>query len=281
MRITHFAKNNRVHPFILSPPQRVHFLWAHSRFSLWQRICCFGTHVFSTFTVTRVWPDQRSLGESSPCHLHPPCFQEALSPCRDRNMKQGLSDRSVISLTIWSFGQYWGYKLGLSCFLQRLLITPRKSHFVTSSLCVCVSVGVCVCVCVFVCVSVCVFVYVCVCVVTMLSHSVVSDSLQLHLAHQDPCPWNFLGKNSGVGCHSLLQGNLPTPGMDPGSRMSPALAGGFSTTAPPGKPFFKPIKQMDLTYLIITSGARKILIHCHVGKSRKYNSSMQYQTLKT
>ena len=110
----------------------------------------------------------------------------------------------------------------------------------------------------------------------MLSHSVVSDSLQLHLAHQDPCPWNFLGKNSGVGCHSLLQGNLPTPGMEPGSLMSPALAGGFSTTAPPGNPFFKPIKQMDLTYLIITSGARKILIHCHVEKSRKYNSSMQY-----
>ena len=25
-----------------------------------------------------------------------------------------------------------------------------------------------------------------------------------------PCPWNFLGKNSGVGCHSLPQGIFPT-----------------------------------------------------------------------
>ena len=30
------------------------------------------------------------------------------------------------------------------------------------------------------------------------------------------CPWNFLGKNAGVGSHSLLQGNLPDPGTEPG-----------------------------------------------------------------
>ena len=34
------------------------------------------------------------------------------------------------------------------------------------------------------------------------------------------CPWNSLGKNTGVGCHFLLQGNLPDPGIKPGS---PAL----------------------------------------------------------
>ena len=27
-----------------------------------------------------------------------------------------------------------------------------------------------------------------------------------------PCPWNFPGKNAGVGCHSLLQGIFPTQG---------------------------------------------------------------------
>ena len=32
----------------------------------------------------------------------------------------------------------------------------------------------------------------------------------------------FPGKDSGVGCHFLLQGNLPGPGMEP---RSPALAG--------------------------------------------------------
>ena len=26
------------------------------------------------------------------------------------------------------------------------------------------------------------------------------------------CPWNFPGKNTGVGCHFLLQGIFPTPG---------------------------------------------------------------------
>ena len=29
------------------------------------------------------------------------------------------------------------------------------------------------------------------------------------------CPWNSLGKNTGVGCHSLLQGIFPTHGLSP------------------------------------------------------------------
>ena len=29
-------------------------------------------------------------------------------------------------------------------------------------------------------------------------------------------PWNSLGKNTGVGCHSLLQGIFPNPGIEPG-----------------------------------------------------------------
>ena len=30
------------------------------------------------------------------------------------------------------------------------------------------------------------------------------------------CPWNSLGKNIGVGCHSLLQGIFPEPGSNLG-----------------------------------------------------------------
>ena len=41
------------------------------------------------------------------------------------------------------------------------------------------------------------------------------------------CPWDFPGKNTGVGCHFLLQGNLPNPG-----------ASRFFPTEPPGKPKF-------------------------------------------
>ena len=52
------------------------------------------------------------------------------------------------------------------------------------------------------------------------------------------CPWASQGKNAGVGCHFLLQGNpgiLPNPGIKPASPVSPALTGGFFTTEPPGK----------------------------------------------
>ena len=38
------------------------------------------------------------------------------------------------------------------------------------------------------------------------------------------------GKNTGVGCHFLLQGDLLDPGIEPVSLMSPALAGRFFTT---------------------------------------------------
>ena len=45
----------------------------------------------------------------------------------------------------------------------------------------------------------------------VLSHSVVSDSLQsrrLQLMRL-LCPWDSPGKNTGVGCHTLLQGIFP------------------------------------------------------------------------
>ena len=51
-----------------------------------------------------------------------------------------------------------------------------------------------------------------------VSHSVVSDSLQPHglLPMGLLCPWDFPGKNTGVGCHALLQGIFPTQGLNPG-----------------------------------------------------------------
>ena len=45
-----------------------------------------------------------------------------------------------------------------------------------------------------------------------------------------PCPWDSPGKNTGVGCHALLQGIFPTQGSNPGL-MSPALVGEFFTTS--------------------------------------------------
>ena len=43
-------------------------------------------------------------------------------------------------------------------------------------------------------------------------------------------PWDSLGKNTGVGCHALLQGTFPTQGSNPHLLTSPALASGFFTT---------------------------------------------------
>ena len=39
------------------------------------------------------------------------------------------------------------------------------------------------------------------------------------------------GKNTGVGCHAILQGIIPTQGSKPTYLMSPALAGGFFITS--------------------------------------------------
>ena len=46
-------------------------------------------------------------------------------------------------------------------------------------------------------------------------------------------PWNSLGQNTGVGSLCLLQGNLPDPGIEPGS---PALQADSLPTELPGKP---------------------------------------------
>ena len=43
------------------------------------------------------------------------------------------------------------------------------------------------------------------------------------------CPWDSPGKNTGVGCHALLQGIFLTQGSKP-CLVSPALAGRFFTT---------------------------------------------------
>ena len=57
----------------------------------------------------------------------------------------------------------------------------------------------------------------------------MSNSLKSHgLSPANPfCPSDSPGKNIGVGGHALLQGDLPDPGIEPTSLMSPALAGGF------------------------------------------------------
>ena len=52
----------------------------------------------------------------------------------------------------------------------------------------------------------------------VLCCSVMSNSLRPHGPQTARllCPWDFPGKNTGVGSHSLLQGIFPTQGSSPG-----------------------------------------------------------------
>ena len=49
------------------------------------------------------------------------------------------------------------------------------------------------------------------------------------------CPWDFPGKNTGVGCHFILQGIFPTQGLNPCLLKAFCIERGFFTTEPPGK----------------------------------------------
>ena len=67
--------------------------------------------------------------------------------------------------------------------------------------------------------------------------SVISDSLRLHGLYftRFLCPWNFPGKNAGVGCcHFLPQGIFLTQRLN--LHLLHWQVGGFLTTAPLGKP---------------------------------------------
>ena len=70
-----------------------------------------------------------------------------------------------------------------------------------------------------------------------VSRSVVSNSLppmDCSLAKL-LCPWGSPGRNTGVGCHFLLQGIFPDPGIKP---RSPALQPHSLPSEPPGKPLW-------------------------------------------
>ena len=71
----------------------------------------------------------------------------------------------------------------------------------------------------------------------MRACSVVSDSLQPHGLQPTRllCPWDSPGKKTGVGAISFSSG-FSKPGTEPALLVSPAPAGRFFTSEPPGKP---------------------------------------------
>ena len=67
------------------------------------------------------------------------------------------------------------------------------------------------------------------------------------------------GKNTGVGCHALLQG-LPTPGIEP---RSPTLQADSLPSEPPGKPKNTGVGSLSLLQgNFPTQESNRDLLHC-------------------
>ena len=92
-------------------------------------------------------------------------------------------------------------------------------------------------------------------VFSLVLHCVHAKSLQLCLTLCDPMDSTlpgscvhlsclYTGKNTGVGCHFCLQGDLPDPGIQPTSL---ALAGEFFTSELPGKT----LNSLSFSYLFL------------------------------
>ena len=119
----------------------------------------------------------------------------------------------------------------------------------------------------------------CVCV----SHSVMSDSLWLHglyIACHAPLSVKFSKQEYWSGWPLPSPGNLSNPGIEPMSSVSPALAGRFFTTEPPGKPLtlLKGIQNNTVTLensLVVSYKTKHTLnhlnqqLHCLVFIQRK------------
>ena len=72
------------------------------------------------------------------------------------------------------------------------------------------------------------------------------DSLKSHWLY---CPWNSLGQNTRVGNLSLLQGNVPNPGIEPGS---PALQADSLLIEPSGKPYVPVTEDKHQLFFCVT-----------------------------
>ena len=78
------------------------------------------------------------------------------------------------------------------------------------------------------------YICVCVCICSVMSDSATSWTA----AHEAPVSMGFPRQEYWSGLPFPTSGELPHPGIEPESLASLELAGGFFTTAPPGKPIY-------------------------------------------
>ena len=70
------------------------------------------------------------------------------------------------------------------------------------------------------------------------------------VARQAPLSMGFSRKNTGVGCHALLQGIFLTQGSNPCLSCLLHWQGGSLPLAPPGKPQNKEIEKLNFSKII-------------------------------
>ena len=85
-----------------------------------------------------------------------------------------------------------------------------------------------------------------------LSRSIMSDSLRPHVLQPTRllCPWDSPGKNTGVGCHFLLQGIFPTQESNPGLPHCRQTQADALTSEPPGSPI-QYLQMMKFLHLVL------------------------------
>ena len=105
--------------------------------------------------------------------------------------------------------------------------------------------------------------WLCFCVYSVAPHSLQGHELQ---PARLTCPWNFLGENTGVGCHFLLQRIFPSQRLNLHLLASPVLVDGFFTTsvtweAPSNLLLLISLYEEDIQKEIMWRHGEKIAIH--------------------
>ena len=97
------------------------------------------------------------------------------------------------------------------------------------------------------------------------------------LAHPAPLSMDFPRQEYWSGLPCPPPGDLPDPGIQPAS---PALAGRFFTTEPPGKPskILIPILKLNMSLQIMSRESKEKLF-CTINNKNTFQSMMFYQRL--
>ena len=86
------------------------------------------------------------------------------------------------------------------------------------------------------------------------------------------CPWHSPGKNTGTGCHALLQGIFPTQGSNPHLLHLPALAGEFFITSTTWEVANKNENHKDIPKRGMKNHSRSVFSKLFFSRSAVYDS---------